>query len=180
MKTHLIWLSLGISIVLIAGDGLAANAQTVLLVCTWDTSSVFRDKTGKEKFERRFYVSPVVSMSKEEFLEADRDGERIEGLCTTYLENTVITAAVDRGERLDTSGQLKVIRNIELSGENAGSRSVYKFSTKEQIEKLRDAAVKELKDAGRFILNFNWDVTGNSEIADLESEKKRTVPTVVK
>ena len=180
MKRRLVLSCLGILVVLIAGSGLRANAQTVLLVCTWDTSSIFKDKAGKEKFERRMYVSPIVSMTKEAFLEVDRDGDRIEGLCSNYIEKTVLSAAADRGERLDTGGQLKVIRNIELSGEDIGSKNMYKFATKEQIEKLRDAAVKELKEAGRFILNFNWDVTGKNESADLEVEKKRTIPTVVK
>lgn len=180
MRGFTLSLGIGIFIILIAGNGFRVNAQDVLLVCTWDTSSIFKDKTGNEKFERRFYVSPLVSMSKESFLEADQDGERIEGLCSDYLDRTVIFAAVDRGERLDTNGQLKVIRNIELSGEDVGSKSIYKFATKEQIEKLRDDAVKEMKDAGRSILNFNWDLTGKNEGADLENEKKRTVPTVVK
>jgi len=163
----------------VAGGVVRAQSQTVFLVCTWDTSSIFKDKAGKEKFERRFYVSPTVSMTKEKFLEIDRDGDRIEGLCSDYLDKTVISAAADRGERLDTGGQLKVFRNIELSGEDIGSKNMYKFATKEQIEKLRDGSVKEMKEAGRFILSFNWDVTGKSESADLENEKKRTVPTII-
>ncbi len=157
-----------------------AKNQTVFLVCTWDTSSIFKDKAGKEKFERRFYVSNTVSMTADEFLRIDRDGDRIEGLCSDYIDKTVLSAAADRGERLDTGGQLKVIRNIELSGEDIGSKNMYKFATKEQVEKRRDDAIKEMKDAGRFIMNFNWDATGKNVEADLEKEKKRTVPTVIK
>lgn len=180
MRGRTLRLYFGLLVILIAGGTSLAKAQTVLLFCTWDTSSIFKDKAGKEIFERRFYVSSLVSMSKEAFLEVDADGERIEGLCSDYLDRTVISAAVDRGERLDMGGQLKVIRNIELSGEDVGSKNTYKFGTKEQIEKRRDDMTREMKEAGRYILDFNWDVTGKSEIADLENEKKRTVPTVVK
>lgn len=155
-----------------------AQDQTVFVVCTWDTSSIFKGKDGREKFERRFYVSNTVSMSKEDFLQIDREGDRIEGLCGDYLEKTVIMAAADRGERVDTSGQLRVLRNIELSGENIGSgKNMYSFATKETIEKKRDAAIKEMLDANRFIMRFNWDVTGKTEAADLANERKRVVPT---
>ena len=154
------------------------NAQTVLVACTWDTSSIFKDKAGKEKFERRFYVSPIVSMSANDFLKIDSDGSRIEGLCGDYLDKTVIKAATERGERLDPGGSLRVRRNIELSGEDIGSKNMYKFATKEDIQKLIDADIKEMVDADRFIMKFNWDVTGKAEADDYGSEKKRTIPTV--
>ncbi len=163
----------------VGGGAVAARAQTVFLVCTWDTSSIFKGKDGREMFERRFYVSPVVEMNKDEFFGIDRDGDRIEGLCSTYLEKTVISAAADRGERLDTGGTLKVLRNVELSGENLDSTNTYQFSTKEQIEKRKEDAIKEMRSADRVVLSFNWDVTGEKESGDLENEKKRTVPTVV-
>lgn len=153
-------------------------AQTVFLICTWDTSSIYEDRTGKEKFERRFYVSPTVSMTKDEFLHIDSEGERIEGLCSQYLENTVILAASDRGERVDTSGHLTVIRNIELSGENLGSKNMYSLATREAVEKKRDDAVKEMTGANRIVMTFNWDLSGKAEADDLAREKKRTLPSV--
>ena len=108
-----------------AVKAVAQTQQTVYLVCTFDTSSVYKGKDGREKFERRLYVSNLVSMSKDEFLAADGSGDRIEGLCGDYLDKTVNKAATSRGERLDTTGQVKVIRNIELSGEDAGSPNPY-------------------------------------------------------
>src|SRR6266436_1701527 len=53
------------------------RAQTVWLVCHFDTSSIWKDN-GRDKFERRFYVSGLVSMSKEDYLRSDRTGNRIE------------------------------------------------------------------------------------------------------
>ncbi len=154
-----------------------SQAQTVLLVCTWDTSSIFKDKADKEKFERRFYISPMVSMTKEAYQKVDSSADRIEGLCGDYLDNTVVKAATERGERLDPGGQLKVIRNIELSGEDVGRPNMYKFGNKEDIQKKLDEAVKEMEDANRFIMKFNWDTTGKGVAGDLSSEQKRTLPT---
>lgn len=165
--------------VLIVGVGVVnATAQTVWMVCSFDTSSISKGKDGREKFERRFYVSGLVSMSKEDFLAADSTGNRIEGVCGDYLDKTVNKAADARGERLDTSGSLKVIRNIELSGEDIGSPNPYNFAPKEKIEKLRDEKIKEAKDANRVIYTFNWDPTGNNEADDLANETKRTQPTI--
>ncbi len=154
------------------------RAQTVWVVCTWDTSSVWKGQDGREKFERRFYVTDLVSMSANDYLRIDRTGNRVEGLCGDYLDKTVVKATTARGERLDTSGQLKIIRNIELSGENLGSPNPYNYAPKEKIEKLRDDAIKEMKDANRIIYTFNWDPTGKSEQADAENEMKRTSPTI--
>jgi hypothetical protein len=155
-----------------------ARAQTVWLVCHFDTSSVWKDKDGREKFERRFYVSGLVSMSKEDYLRIDSSGNRIEGLCGDYLDQTVVKATTARAERLDTSGQLKIVRNIELSGENIGSPNPYNFAPKEKVEKQRDDDIKEMKDANRIIYSFNWDPTGKNEQADAENEMKRTSPTI--
>jgi hypothetical protein len=154
------------------------RAQTVWLVCHFDTSSIWKDKDGRQKFERRFYVSDLVSISKQDYLRIDRTGDRIEGLCGDYLDKTVVKATTARGERLDTSGQLKIIRNIELSGEDAGGPNPYNFAPKDKIEKLRDDAIKEMKDANRVIYSFNWDPTGKNEQADAENEMKRTSPTI--
>jgi len=154
------------------------KAQTVWLVCHFDTSSIWKDKDGRDKFERRFYVSNLVSMSTRDYLRIDSSGERVEGLCGDYLDKTVVKATTARGERLDTSGQLKIIRNIELSGENLGSPNPYRFAPKENVEKLRDDAIKEMKDANRVIYSFNWDATGKNEQADADNEMKRTSPTI--
>ena len=154
------------------------RAQTVWLVCTWDTSSIWKDQNGREKFERRFYVSPLVSMSARDYLRIDSSGNRIEGLCGDYLDKTVVKATTAGGERLDTSGQLKIIRNIELSGENLGSPNPYNYAPKEKIEKARADAIAEMKDANRVIYTFNWDPSGKNEQADAENEMKRTSPTI--
>lgn len=163
-----------LTIIPIFADSL--TAQTVYMVCTWDTSSIFKGKDGREKFERRVYVSNTVSISKEDFLKADSEGDRLEGVCAEYLASTVEKAAIERGEQLE-GGTLKVIRNIELSGENAGSKNPYRFGTKEDAENKRDENVKDLVDAGRFLMNFNWDITGKAEAADYATEKKRVLPT---
>lgn len=152
------------------------SAQTVYMVCTWDTSSIFKGKDGREKFERRFYVSNTVSMSPKDYLAKDSEGDRLEGVCAEYLTITVEKATIERGERLE-NGSITVIRNIELSGENLGSKNPYKFGTKEEVEKTRDEDIKDSADAGRLIMNFNWDVTGKAEAVDLAAEMKRVLPT---
>lgn len=162
--------------VLVFGGAISVSAQTVYMVCGWDTSSVFKGKDGRDKFERRFYVSNTVSISKEDFLKADSEGDRLEGVCAGYLTETVEKAAIERGENLE-GGTLKVIRSIELSGEDIGSKNMYKFATKEDVEKKRDADIKEMQDANRFIMNFNWDISGKNEAVDYAAEKKRPLPT---
>lgn len=169
-------ISIFLFLILFAAEAAIVSAQTVYMVCAWDTSSIFKDKAGREKFERRFYVSNTVSISKEDFLKADSEGDRLEGVCAEYLTNTVEKAAIDRGEHLE-NGSISVIRTIELSGENLGSKNPYRFGTKEDVEKKRDESVKDLLDAGRFIMNFNWDVSGKAEAADYAAEKKRVLPT---
>lgn len=153
------------------------NAQTVYVACTWDTSSIYKDKAGREKFERRFYVSPMVSMTTEDFIKADRTGNRIEGVCGDYLEKTVAKAAAEREERLDPGGSLRVRRSIEDSGEDVGSSHRYNYATRDAIQKLIDDDIKEMIDAGRFIMHFNWDVSGKAEPNDLAQERKRTLPS---
>jgi hypothetical protein len=117
-------------------------------------------------------------MSQADFLKIDRDGDRIEGLCGEYLEKTVIKAAEERGERVDPGGQLRVRRSIELSGEDVGSKNMYSYAKKEDIQKAIDADIAEMSAAGRFTLRFGWDPTGKLEPDDYASEKKRTIPTV--
>src|ERR1700686_2502158 len=86
-STKKIVLMLIIGVVICAGR-VSVRAQTVWLVCHFDTSSIWKDKDGREKFERRFYVSGLVSMSKADYLRIDSTGERIEGLCGDYLDKT--------------------------------------------------------------------------------------------
>ncbi|MBV9240384.1 MAG: hypothetical protein JO314_00100 [Acidobacteria bacterium] len=157
----------------------SAGAQTVYVACTWDTSSIYHDKAGREKFERRFYVSPIVSMTTDQFLKADSHGDRVAGLCGEYLEKTVAKAAEERQEQLDSGGQLRVRQSIELSGEDLGSAHMYSYATKESIQKQIDDDTKEMIDAGRLIMKFNWDLTGKTEADDLAFERKRTLPTPV-
>src|ERR1700755_1465454 len=78
----------------------AAQDKTVWLACTWDTSSIFKGKDGRDKFERRFYVSNLVSMTREEYLKIDSTGDRVEGLCGGYIDNTVMKAAHERSEQV--------------------------------------------------------------------------------
>jgi hypothetical protein len=174
-KTLFMFICAGI----VTGAGMVnARAQTVWLVCHFDTSAIWKGQDGRQKFERRLYVSSLVSMSKADYLRIDSSGNRIEGLCGDYLEKTVVKAATARGERLDTSGSLKIIRNIELSGEDAGSANPYNFAPKEKIESLRDEAIKDAREANRIIYTFNWDPSNKSEQADAENEMKRTSPTI--
>lgn len=152
----------------------AAKAQTVWMVCSFDTSSIIPQAGKQDKFERRFYVTDPISTSKKAFLDADRNPGRIEGSCGDYFEKTVFKAATDRGEKIDTGGTLKVIRNIDHTDDGIG----YKYATKEEIEKIRADAIKEAEDADRVIFNFNWDPSGKNEATDLQNEVKRTAPTL--
>ncbi|MEO6392619.1 MAG: hypothetical protein ABIP75_12255 [Pyrinomonadaceae bacterium] len=177
-----------ISIVLMAligvgiiGGAAAGSAQaqgkdkTVWMVCGWDTSSIWTGTDGKQKFERRFYVSPLVSMTTEDYLSQDSKGGRLEGLCGDYLEQTVNKAATARGEKLE-GGSLTIMRNIELSGEDAGGPNPYNYATKESIEKKRADTIKDWVDAGRVIYQFNWDPTGARLSRDLSNETNRKGP----
>jgi hypothetical protein len=179
IKQNHVMLLLSLFLLFIGGAiNVSAQDKTVWLACTWDTSSIFKGKDGKEKFERRFYVSNLVSMTREEYLKIDSTGDRIEGLCGSYIDNTVMKAAAERGEKLE-GGTLTVIRNIELSGEDAGgSKDVYTTHPKEDVQKKLAESVKEARNFDRFIMFFNWDPTGKNEAADYASEKKnRALPT---
>jgi hypothetical protein len=163
---------------LVCAGATNAGAQTVWMVCGFDTSSIYKGKDLRQKFERRFYVTDLVSISKEAFLAADSTGHRIEGLCGDYLDKTVFKAAEARGEKLDPGGRLTVVRNIDLSGEDLGSPNPYTFAPKEKIEKLRAEQIKDAQNADRVIYTFNWDPSYANEAADLENETKRTSPTI--
>src|SRR5262249_42517599 len=111
------------------------------------------------------------------YLKIDSEGDRIEGLCGGYIDNTVMKAAQERGEQIE-NGTLTIIRNIELSGENIGSgKDMYTTHPKADVEKKLADEIRQMKDANRFIMNFNWDATGKNEAADYANEKKRTLPT---
>lgn len=152
-----------------SATALSVSAQTVWAVCRFDTSSIIPQKGKQDKFERRFYVSQLVSMTKSEFLKIDGTAEGIEGNCGDYFEKTVYKAATEKGERIDTSGSLKVIRNIDHTDDGVG----YKFGTKEEVQKLIDAEIKEAIDFGRVVFHFNWDISGKSEADDLKKENNR-------
>src|SRR5437762_4446146 len=80
----------------------ATRAQTVWVVCTWDTSSVYNQKDGKEKFERRFYVTEMISTTTNVFVALTNHVPGLETPCGAYLEKTVLKAATDRGEGLES------------------------------------------------------------------------------
>lgn len=147
-------------------------AQTVWVACTWDTSSVYKQKDGKEKFERRFYVSEMISTTTNVYVQLTNGVPGLESPCGAYLEKTVLKAAEERGERLE-SGTLKVLKNIKDSGEDVGSSNRWSYAPKEKIEQKRAEMIKEMQDAGRVILPFNWDLSGRSEAADLAKERQR-------
>lgn len=159
-----------------AQSAAAQSAQTVWAVCTFDTSSVSK-VNNREKFERRLYVSNLISLSKEEYFALTKN-DQIESACGDYLDKTVNQAAAERGEKLDPGGTLKVIKNIELSGEDIGSPNPYTYGPKEAIEKKLADDIKEAKNFNRVIYSFNWDPTGKNEAADLANEMKRTQPTI--
>jgi hypothetical protein len=163
------------SILVVCAQSAQAQDKTVYLVCTWDTSSIWT-VNGKEKFERRLYVSPIVSMTTEAYLAQDSTGDRLEGLCGNYLDETVVKAATARGEKLDPGGQLTVIRNIELSGEDAGGPNPYKYATRESVDQKRTESINDGKDAGRVIFNFNWDPTRADTAKDFANETNRRSP----
>jgi hypothetical protein len=156
----------------------ATRAQTVWVVCTWDTSSVYNQKDGKEKFERRFYVTEMVSTTTDVYVALKNHVPGLEQPCGSYLEKTVMKAATDRGEGLE-SGTLKVLKNIEDSGEDVGSRNRWSYAPKEKIEQKRAEMIKEMQDAGRVILPFNWDLSGRNEAADLAKERQRIPAKIV-
>jgi hypothetical protein len=116
-------------------------------------------------------------MTRAEYLKIDSTGDRVEGLCGGYIDTTVMKAATERGEKIE-NGSLTIIRNIELSGENIGSgKDMYSTAPKSEVEKKLAENIREMKDANRFIMNFNWDASGKNEAADYANEKKRTLPT---
>lgn len=150
-----------------------AAAQTVYLVCTWDTSSVYKQKDGKEKFERRFYVTDLVQTTRDVYVAVKKVVPQIEDSCGDYIQRTVYKAATERGERLE-SGTLKVLKNIDTTADGMD----YKFAPKEEVEKNRAEMIREAQSFGRQILTFNWDMTYGSEAADLAREQKRVPPTM--
>lgn len=149
-----------------------AQAQTVWTVCTWDTSSIYKQKDGKEKFERRFYVTDLIATTTQEYVALTNGVPGLENVCGNYLEKTVLKAAEERGERIEP-GTLKVLKNIEDSGEDVGSRNRWTYAPKETIEKKRAEMIKDSQDGGRVIVSFNWDLSGRSEAADLAKERQR-------
>ena len=153
--------------VLSAGAARAA-AQTVYMVCTWDTSSVYKQKDGKEKFERRFYVTDLIETTRDVYVEVKKVVPRVEDACADYLERTVAKAAEERGEKLE-SGTLKVLTNVDTTADGMS----YKFGPKADVEKQRADMTKEAQSFGRQILPFNWDLTYNSEGSDLAKERQR-------
>ena len=62
------WLMLCGAVVLLCGAAPKAIAQTVWTTCTWDTSSIYKQKDGKEKFERRFYATDLIATTKEVYV----------------------------------------------------------------------------------------------------------------
>jgi hypothetical protein len=162
------------AIVFATAQSAQAQDKTVYLVCTWDTSSI-STVNGKEKFERRLYVSPIVTVTTEAYLAQDSTGDRLEGLCGNYIDQTVMKAATARGEKLE-SGRLTIIRNIELSGEDAGGPNPYSYATREAIDQKRNESIADGKDAGRVIYNFNWDPTGADLAKDQANETNRRSP----
>lgn len=164
------------SLLLLVAGAKSASAQTVWVACTYDTSSIYK-KNNKEMFERRLYTSGIMSLSKEEYFALTKE-DQIETACGNYLDKTVNQAAAARGEKLDPGGTLKVIKNIELSGEDLGSPNPYMYGPKEAIEKKLADDIKEAKDFNRVIYTFNWDPTGANEAADLANEMKRMQPTI--
>lgn len=163
----------GALLLVLCFNSIKAKAQTVWTVCTWDTSSIYKQKDGKEKFERRFYVTDMIATTKDTYVALTNGVPGLESPCGEYIERTVYKAAQERGERIDSSGTLKVLKNIEDSGEDVGSRNRWKFLPKEEIEKKRADMIKDATDGGRVILSFNWDLSGRDEAADLAKERQR-------
>jgi hypothetical protein len=154
-----------------------SRAQSVWVVCTWDTSSVYKQRDGKEKFERRFYVTDLIETNTNTYVALTNHMPGLEQPCGAYLEKTVLKAAEERDEGLE-SGTLKVIKNIEDSGEDVGSRNRWSYAPKEKIEQKRAEMIKEMQDAGRVISPFNWDLSGRNEATDLAKERQR-IPTKI-
>jgi hypothetical protein len=148
------------------------HAQTVWVVCTWDTSSIFHQRDGKEKFERRFYVTDLIQTTTNGYVALTNRVPGLESPCGAYLEKTVMKAAQERGEGIEP-GTLKVIKNIEDSGEDIGSRNRWSYAPKEAVEQKRAEMIKEMQGAGRVIVPFNWDLTGQNEAADLDKERHK-------
>jgi len=149
-------------------NAMKVRSQTVYMVCTWDTSSVYKQKDGKQKFERRFYVTDLIQTTKDVYLAVRKIVPRIEDACGDYIQRTVYKAATTRGEQLE-SGTLKVLRSIDTEDDGV----TFKFASKAEIEKQRADIIKESQGAGRTILSFNWDLTYDNEAADLAREQKR-------
>jgi hypothetical protein len=171
-------IALGAVIILTSLGAARVSAQAVWVVCTWDTSSVYKQRDGKEKFERRFYVTGLIETNTNTYVALTNHVPGLEQPCGNYLERTVLKAAQDRGEGIE-SGTLKVIKNIEDSGEDVGSRNRWSYTPKEKIEQKRAEMIKKMQDAGRVIMPFNWDLTGRNEAADLAKERQRIPGNII-
>ena len=158
--------------VLVCLSAAKVKAQTVWVVCTWDTSSMYQQKDGKERFERRFYVTDLIQTTTNVYVALTNHVPGLEQPCGEYLEKTVLKAAQERGEGIE-SGTLKVLKNIEDSGEDVGSRNRWTYAPREKIEQKRAEMIKDAKDGGRVIMPFNWDLSGHNEAADLAKERRR-------
>ncbi|HYW70328.1 MAG TPA: hypothetical protein VE961_04805 [Pyrinomonadaceae bacterium] len=166
------FITLALLVFLTCAAATQIKAQTVWVVCTWDTSSIYHQRDGKEKFERRFYVTDMIQTTTNVYVALTNRVPGLETPCGAYLEKTVLKAAQDRGEGIEP-GTLKVIKNIEDSGEDVGSRNRWSYAPKEKVEQKRAEMIKEMQDAGRVIIPFNWDLSGQSEAADLAKERQK-------
>src|SRR3954466_9507987 len=104
MKTHSLKRSIlmvfGVLVFLTSFSATRVTAQAVWVVCTWDTSSVYNQRDGKEKFERRFYVTDLIETTTNVYVAMTNHVPGLEKPCGDYLEKTVLKAAQDRGEGL--------------------------------------------------------------------------------
>src|SRR5580765_8389790 len=91
------------AVIFLAGvNATQIKAQTVWVVCTWDTSSVYYQKDGKEKFERRFYVTDLIQTTTNVYVALTNQVPGLERPCGEYLKKTVVKAAEERGEGIES------------------------------------------------------------------------------
>ena len=82
------------AVVLLCGAAPKAIAQTVWTTCTWDTSSIYKQKDGKEKFERRFYATDLIATTKEVYVALTKGVPGLEDVCGDYIQRNMSAAAL--------------------------------------------------------------------------------------
>jgi hypothetical protein len=146
----------------------------MLLYGRVDAGVTIHQKSGGDRYERRFYVTPILEVSRADYEKYRLDSINEMGYgwnnLTEYFNDTVDKAAQSRGEEISASGSdVRIRSNVEM-GNNVGEDYIIK--PRAELEKQREEDIKDARSGDRKIIPFNWDVTGKNKEKDLERETK--------